>query len=164
MDAVGFEILRRELEADGAVLAEAARRARQRIEERGPGHLEACAFELGRFYNVLEKMLERICEGFENHFERRGDYHEKLLQRLAIGLPGLRPAFIPAGALADLRELKGFRHVVRHAYDLTLRETRVREIAEIAEKVAQALPAWHAAFAAEVRREQGWDAPGAGEK
>src|SRR5437868_1156927 len=56
--------------------------------QESPGHLEACAYELARFYNILEKMLERICDGFENHLEKRGDYHERLLQRLNLELKG----------------------------------------------------------------------------
>lgn len=156
MDALGFDILVREIRADHVVLSDAVDKARTRLSERSPGFLEAAAFELGRHYNVLEKIFERVCDGFENHFERRGDYHEKLLQRMALSLPGLRPAFVPSSALADLRELKGFRHLVRHAYDLCLREHRVRELADIATRITEALPAWVEAFGNEVRREQGW--------
>jgi hypothetical protein len=43
MDAVGLEILERELAADRKVLADAAGKAEQRIVESNPGHLEACA-------------------------------------------------------------------------------------------------------------------------
>ncbi len=131
MDALGLEILLREIAADHVVLSDAVCKAQVRLTERGPGFLEAAAFELGRHYNVLEKIFERVCEGFENHFERRGDYHERLLQRMALPLPGLRPAFVPNSVLADLRELKGFRRLVRHAYDLCLRESRMRELTDI---------------------------------
>ncbi len=80
---------------------------------------------MNRFYAVSERMLERICEGFENHFKKSGNYHEKLLQRLALELPGLRPAFLPPDALPALSELRRFRHLVRHAYDLSLRAVRL---------------------------------------
>ena len=40
---------------------------------------------------------------------------ERLIQRLALTLPGIRPAFIPKDGVRAVRELKGFRHVVRHA-------------------------------------------------
>jgi hypothetical protein len=55
-----------------------------------------------------------------------------------------------------LRELKGFRHVVRHAYDLLLRPVRLDELTAMAEHAASELPAWIAAFATSIRREQGW--------
>jgi hypothetical protein len=156
VDTTALTILVKELEADAAVIRDAAEKAGLRLQQEAPGHLEACAYELGRTYNVLERALERICDAFENHFEKRGDYHEKLLQRLALELPGIRPGFIPADALLLLRELKGFRHVLRHAYDLTLRADRLRELGDVARKVAEAFPSWCESFARQVRTEQGW--------
>jgi hypothetical protein len=58
--------------------------------------------------------------------------------------------------MAELRELKRFRHLVRHAYDLTLREDRLRELVTIVSKVDVAMPEWCAGFLAAVRREQNW--------
>jgi hypothetical protein len=156
MDAAGLTVLLKELQADCAVAQDAAHKATLRARETWPGHLEACAYELARLYNVIEQMLERICEAFENRFEKRGDYHERLLQRLSLHLEGIRPAFIPKGRLSDLRELKGFRHLMRHAYDLTLRAERMAELARIAEQLAAELPAWCADFGNKVRAEQGW--------
>lgn len=156
MDAIGLTILMRELAADCAVLAGAAGNAAQWIAQSETGRLEACAYEMNRFYTVLERMLERICEGFENHLEKSGNYHEKLLQRLALDLPGLRPAFLPPEALPQLSELRRFRHLVRHAYDLSLRADRLGELVDMAKRVSAALPAWCDRFSAAVRREQGW--------
>jgi hypothetical protein len=156
MDAAGLIILLKEMEADCAVARDAAQKAAQRLQQNSPGHLEACAYELSRFYNVVERMLERLCEEFENHFERRGDFHEKLIQRLALDLEGIRPAFIPKERTAEVRELKGFRHVMRHAYDLTLREDRLAELSAIAGRLAVDLPSWCEDFGRRVRAEQGW--------
>ena len=156
MDAVGLEILERELAADRKVLTDAAGKAEQRIAQSNPGHLEACAYEMARFYTVLERMLENICEAFENHFEHRGDWHEKLLVRLTLDLPGLRPAFLPEHTLSELRELKRFRHLVRHAYDLILRQDRLRELAAIVGGVNAAAPQWCTSFLGAVKREQNW--------
>ncbi len=156
MDALGLTVLLTELEADCAVVADAAGKAKARLIEKNPGHLEACAYELARLYNVIEKMFERICEEFENHFEKRGDYHEKLIQRLTLNLEGIRPGFIPNSRIQEVRELKGFRHVTRHAYDLVLKEDRLRELASMAEEVATALPAWCEQFGQSVRAQEGW--------
>ena len=156
MDAVGLGILERELAADRRVLADATGKAAQRIEDTYDGHLEACAYELARFYTVFERMLQTICEAFENHFEHEGDWHERLLNRLSLDLPGLRPAFLPRAAVDRVRELKRFRHLIRHAYDLTLREDRLRELVRIATEVDGEVRAWCADFLAAVRREQNW--------
>jgi hypothetical protein len=97
VDAAGLTILLKELEVDSHVAADAANKAGERIRQNLPGHLEACAYELARFYTTFERMLERICDEFENHFDKRGDYHERLLQRLSLSLDEIRPAFIPSG-------------------------------------------------------------------
>jgi len=156
MDAEGLTILLKEMEVDCNVVRDAARKAAQRVGEQSPGHLEATAYELARLYNAFERLLERVCEEFENHFEKRGDYHEKLLQRLSLSLDEIRPAFIPADRLHDLRELKGFRHVMRHAYDLALRSDRLAELARLAQRLAEELPVWCQYFGETVRLEQKW--------
>jgi hypothetical protein len=156
LDPAGLTILLTELQADCVVAGGAGRKAATLLKQESPGRLEACAYELSRFYNVLEKMLERICEAFENHFEKRGDYHERLIQRLSLDLEGIRPAFIPRDRASDIRELKGFRHLTRHAYDLTLKADRLAELAQIAEQLASDLPVWCSDFGGKVRAEQGW--------
>ena len=146
-----------ELKMDCGVMRDAAQKAAARVRQESPGHLEACAYELARFYNTFERMLERICDEFENHFDKRGDYHEKLLQRLSLSLEGFRPHFIPPEALNGLRELKGFRHLVRHAYDLTLRPDRLAELSDLADEIAGELQSWCIAFGKKVSSEQGWE-------
>lgn len=156
MDPIGLTVLLKEIEADCTVIQNAARKAALRLTETTDGRLEACAFELARLYNIFEKILERICSGFENHFEKRGDYHERMLQRLALELPGIRPAFIPQEFVPTVRELKGFRHLVRHAYDIEFQEDRVKVLADLARQIAALLPAWTEEFGRRVRAEQGW--------
>jgi hypothetical protein len=156
MDAAGLTVLLKEMEADCIVAADASEKAAIRLRQDSPGHLEACAYELARFYNVLEKIFERICEAFENHLEKRGDYHERLIQRMTLDLDTIRPAFVPKDRLSDIRELKGFRHIARHAYDLTLRADRLGELARIAQDVGKELPAWCVEFRERVRAQEGW--------
>ncbi len=142
MDRIALEILGRELQADAVVLADAARKAADRLEAACPGHLESCAFELHRLYNVVEKSLERICSAFE----KRGNFHERLLERMVLNLPGTRPPFLSESARALLRELKAFRRLFRHAYDLTLQADKLRPLVAGAIEVAHDFPAWTADF------------------
>ena len=150
MDLIGLEILRQELAADAKVVAGAVQQARDHVNRDAPGRLEACAYELHRGYNVIERALERLCEAFENHFERRGEYHERLLERMTLDLPGLRPAFLPIGARQLLREWKGFRHVVRHAYDLEIDPARLTRMCGVAAEVAAQFPGWCSRFLSHV--------------
>ena len=136
MDRIGLEILHQELLSDVRVLQDSACAARERITQTFSGSSEACGYQLNRFYNILERGFERICESFENHFEKRGDYHEKLILRMTLSLPGIRPAFLPCESVESLRELKGFRHIFRHAYDLILITDRLESLVRHAEKLA----------------------------
>ena len=156
MDTVGLSVLVTEIEIDCAVIQAAARKAELRLSETTDGRLEACAFELARLYNVFERILESICTGFENHLEKKGDYHEHLIRRLAATLPGLRPAFIPSDMVEAVRDLKGFRHRVRHAYVIVFEEDRLKRLVNRARQLAEQFPAWTKGFDEQVRAEQGW--------
>jgi hypothetical protein len=155
MDPIAIQILADELHKDASVLAGAAARAREHFAEPSTGRLAAAGFELNRLYNVLEKSFERICEAFENHLEKRGDYHEKLIERMQLGLTGIRPAFLDERSLRPVRELKGFRHLFRHAYELELDSTRIDALIIHAETVASAFPEWRAQFLRDVRAMHG---------
>jgi hypothetical protein len=153
MDRLGLHVLISEMTQDGSILQESSDKASQRIRESHPGHLEACGYELHRFYNVLEKSLERLCRAFENHLDKKGDYHEKLLERLQMEIPEVRPAFIPPNYKNELRELKGFRHLLRHTYDLQLRQDRLEELANHAKNISAQFPRWLDLFKAKVEPE-----------
>lgn len=153
MARVGLAILEQELAADATVMAEAARLAAERLADEHAGHLSACGYELNRFYNVLEKSFERLCEAFENHFEKAGDYPERLLERVSLDLPGIRPRFLPAELRTHVRELKSFRHFFRHAYDPILRADRLAELVAGAIDVSAAFPEWIRQFCAAIRVE-----------
>ncbi len=155
MDRIGLAILEQELKADATVMAEAARLADERLRDEHAGHLSPCGYELNRLYNVLEKSFERLCEAFENHFAKAGDYHERLLERMSLDLPGIRPRFLPPEFRSPVRELKSFRHFFRHAYDPILRSDRLAELVAAATGVSDALPTWIRGFCDAVRRESG---------
>ena len=67
----------------------------------------------------------RVAKAFENHIDDDRGWHVELLRRLSLSLPEIRPAFFPKEALEDLQTLRGFRHVVVHAYDLVLKKDKI---------------------------------------
>lgn len=152
MDPVAIQILEDGWRKDAATLQQAVETMRTRLAENSEGRWAATAFELNRFYNILEKSFERTCETFENHFQKGGSYHEKLIERMELEIHGIRPAFLPREALPAIRELKGFRHVMRHAYDLHLDPDRLTRLVHLAEDVGQAFPKWCASFLLEARK------------
>lgn len=150
MDAVALEILRQGLRKDANVLGAAVAAAREQLDNPHSGHLEACAYQLNRAFNVLEKAFERVCVSFENHFQKGPAYHEDLIERMTLELPGIRPRFLPPEQVVPVRDLKGFRHVFRHAYELELQEERLRSVVAHAESIQQTFPEWCNGFFAEI--------------
>jgi len=151
MDPVAIQILEDGWRKDARVLAGAVDTMRSCLAEDAGGRLAATAYELNRFFNVLEKSFERLCETFENHFEKGGSYHERLIERMELEISGIRPAFLPPEALPAVRELKGFRHVMRHAYELELDPDRIATFVDDADTVSRSFPGWCEAFLREVR-------------
>ena len=90
---------------------------------------------------------------FLRHFRRNqsGGYHDTLIERVTLELKGIRPAFLPADAVRDVRELEGFRHLFRHAYDLDLDPVRIAAAAEQAARAVAEFDGWCKTFLATVR-------------
>lgn len=129
MNLVELITLRHELRADCGVLRAAAARCAAHLHDAHSGRLEAAAFELARCYNLIEQAGLRVMRAFENHFDKDGGWHEALLRRLTLDLPGIRPPFFPTALRPALDELRCFRHLVHHAYELELRADRIQELA-----------------------------------
>lgn len=140
MDELGRITLRAEITADVDVIKDAARTARARLGKGSACELEAAAFQLVRCYNCLEQMGMRVAKAFENHIDDDRGWHVELLRRLSLSLPEIRPAFFPKEALEDLQTLRGFRHVVVHAYDLVLKKDKIEVAVGSAERVAAVCP------------------------
>ena len=151
MDRIALQILEDGWEQDARVMRRAAVTLESRLRESAESRWAAAAFEINRIYNILEKSFERLCETFENHLVKTGRYHDTLVERVTLDLKGIRPAFLPADAVRDVRELKGFRHLFRHAYDLDLDPTRIAAAADNATRCVARFDGWCKAFLATVR-------------
>lgn len=72
---------------------------------------------LSRYSTAAETVFFRIARFFENSLQ--GDRrHAELLDRMAMAIPGVRPAVIAGGTQAALRELMRFRHFSRYYVEL----------------------------------------------
>lgn len=153
MDSVGLATLESEVRQDARVMAQALTCARDRISKPLPEGLEASAHHLHRFYNAFEQMGLRLAKAFENHIDDDRGWHSTVLNRLALEIRGVRPAFLPEELRQPLNELRGFRHIFVHAYELNLDDARVRALLENAETVESALEEIITRFFDRVRRE-----------
>lgn len=140
MDRVGWVTLRAEVMDDIRVATAATALARLRFTAGDASGLESCAYQLVRVFNIIEQMGLRVAKAFENHIDDERGWHSQLLHRLGIEVPGVRPAFYRPEILLALRGLRGFRHVVHHAYDLDLDAERVAMIVRHAEDATRLLP------------------------
>lgn len=152
MDRIGRQTLRDELMADAAEAAAALAAARARLQLSGPAGLEAAAFNVVRLYNIVEQMALRVAKGFENNIDDDGGWHAELMRRVSIEITGVRPPLWPGTLVAPLRQLRGFRHVVTHAYDLSIDPARLALVMSDAEVVVAALRPACEAFFGEIDR------------
>jgi hypothetical protein len=82
--------------------------------------LAAAAYTLHNVYNALENTFEQVSRTFENHVTDPAQWHKELLAKMFLDIPRVRPALLPESLRPHLTELRGFRHLFRHAYDYDL--------------------------------------------
>ena len=154
MDGIALQTLRDEMLDDGRVIREAFDKALLRFDRHEEIAYEGCAHQLCRLYNAFEQMSLRVAKAFENNIDDEQGWHTSLLNRLAIRIEGIRPALIPPDLKLSLQELKAFRHVFVHAYELELDPGKLELILKYARSVADRLPLLVEDFIAKVAREQ----------
>jgi len=101
------------------------------IESTDPDSKEKAShlgYLLHNLYGALEDLFQEIARTFENRLEDPSRYHRELLRRMALEIPGIRPAVLSGASHALLNELRGFRHVFRHAYDYELSASRLTDL------------------------------------
>jgi hypothetical protein len=154
MDSVGLKTLREEMRNDSRMVSDAFQKAQARFERGDEVGYESCAHQLSRLYNAFEQSGLRVAKAFENNIDDEKGWHGALLNRLTLSIPGIRPALIPESMKASLSELRGFRHVFVHAYDLRLDAEKLASLLKDARKVSDELPALIEKFILAVGAEQ----------
>ena len=112
--------------------------------------------------NIVEQAGLRVARAFENHLEKDGGWDEGLLRRLTLEIPGIRPPFFSAALRPALDELRRFRHLVHHAYDLGLREDRIQKLVATVQSLCRAMGETCENFVRQVAQANGWRLPGEG--
>ena len=75
------------------------------------------AYNLHNLYNAFEDLFIEIAKTFENRIENPIFFHKELLKRMTIEVPKIRPKVLSKESFFILDELRGFRHIFRHAYN-----------------------------------------------
>ena len=120
-------------------------RAWDRIESGAHDVLDygALAYTIHTIYGVLENYFLRISKFFENSLPR-DLWHKTLVERMALNIPGVRPAFIPDNAIKNrVLNLLRFRHKFRNLYGEDLKPDKTADVQKQLVEVLNIFPSLH---------------------
>jgi hypothetical protein len=101
--------------------------------------LSVVAVSIHHFYGASEGIFERIARAFEGLPERYDRWHQELLERMSLGIDGIRPAVLRRHTAHALAPVLSFRHFFRHAYAVAFDARRLQLVAEDAERAEKLL-------------------------
>jgi len=83
------------------------------------------------FYTIVEDVFELISQDINGSGNPESlDWHKRLLSRMSIAIPEVRPAVISEGLKRRLEEYLRFRHVFRNVYGYLLEWERMNPLLE----------------------------------
>jgi len=87
--------------------------------------VESTGYWLHNLYSAFEDLFKLTAGFWENNVKTKGDFHINILKRMLVHIEQVRPALISEESYQFLNELRGFRHVFRHAYSFGMDDERV---------------------------------------
>lgn len=87
--------------------------------------VESTGYWLHNLYCAFEDLFKMVAGFWENDVGTDESFHIHLLKRMQVRIKGIRPALLSKDSFENLNELRGFRHVFRHAYSYGLDDQRV---------------------------------------
>jgi len=87
--------------------------------------VESTGYWLHNLYCAVEDLFKVVAGFWENDAGMDESFHIHLLKRMQLRIEGVRPALLSKESFDCLNELRGFRHVFRHAYSYGLDDQRV---------------------------------------
>jgi hypothetical protein len=111
----------------------------------------ALGFTLHNAYGVLENYFLRIAKFFEDNLPP-DRWHRALVERMALEIPGIRPALFTDGAAKrGVLELLKFRHRIRNLYGEDLDPRKTSEVQGTAVDFSTRFAGIHADFLEKLR-------------
>ena len=87
--------------------------------------VESTGYWLHNLYSAFEDLFKLTAGFWDNNVKINGDFHVNLLKRMLVHIEQVRPALISEESYQFFNELRGFRHVFRHAYSFGMDDERV---------------------------------------
>ncbi|TVR05378.1 MAG: hypothetical protein EA403_02860 [Spirochaetaceae bacterium] len=113
--------------------------------------LAALAFTIHGIYGVLENSFLRVSKFFENNLPPDA-WHKALVERMALEIPGLRPAFLSEPTdRKRVMELLKFRHRFRNLYGEDLDVTKTLAVQQMTRALLERLPGIYSEYCEKLR-------------
>jgi hypothetical protein len=110
-------------------------------------YLDSVALNLHGFYSGVERIFEKIASSIDGSVPSGLNWHQELLNQMAVEVPHIRPAVISVELKGSLEEYRGFRHVVRNVYTYRLAPDKLKPLVKNINKVWKKINIELSAFA-----------------
>ncbi len=81
------------------------------------------------FYCGTERIMQRIAVNIDEDIPQGVDWHIRLLNKMAVEIPDIRPVVISETLKDNLKEYLRFRHLFRNVYGFELKWDKIKGIA-----------------------------------
>ncbi|MEM9164314.1 MAG: hypothetical protein AAGC54_14755 [Cyanobacteria bacterium P01_F01_bin.4] len=98
-------------------------------------YVDSVALNIQGAYTGLERLFEQIAKDVDDSRPHDINWHQQLLEQMAVEISGVRPAVISLSSRNFLDEYRRFSHVVRHTYATKLEADQVSELIESVSQV-----------------------------
>lgn len=93
-------------------------------------YFDSVALNIHSFYSGLERVFEKIASAVDNSQPQGINWHQELLNQMALEIPNVRPAVISDKTRRQLDNYRGFRHVVRNVYTYHISPDKMKPLAK----------------------------------
>ena len=93
-------------------------------------YFDSVALNIHSFYSGLERIFEKISSAIDGSLPQGINWHQELLNQMALEIPNVRPAVISENTRKQLDTYRGFRHVVRNLYTYHISPDKMKPLAK----------------------------------
>jgi hypothetical protein len=119
-----------ELAALGPIVGRVERAWKAAAANNDEFYYDSVALNIHNFYSGIERVLEKIAYAVEGSLPQGVNWHQELLDQMALEIPNVRPAVISSKTREQLDPYRGFRHVVRNVYTYHISPDKMKPLAK----------------------------------
>jgi hypothetical protein len=119
-----------EISALGVVVARVEDAWKAAAASKDELYFDSVALNIHSFYSGLERVFEKIASAVDDSIPQGVNWHQELLNQMALEIPNVRPAVISEKTRHQLDTYRGFRHVVRNVYTYHISPDKMKPLAK----------------------------------